>query len=144
MDFSSNNYLPNSDRRISYLQEIVAGRTVAILAAGSSIEELENRIYEIRNFDICYFGFNSFLQEKNIIKRIDRYYSVYMDSCRINMPHIINDITKFLDRDEENLFISSFYNDTFKFMESSFDLNQFLEKNEMTYLKSNLQLFQMK
>ena len=128
MDFSSNNYLPNSDRRISYLQEIVDGRTVAILAAGASIEELENRIYEIRNCDICYFGFNSFLQEENIIQRIDRHYSVYMDSCKLNIPHTINDIIKFLDRDEDNLFISSFYNDTFELMDSNFDLNQFLKR----------------
>ena len=128
MIFTSKDYLPNSEERIEHLREIVDGRTVAILAAGPSINELENRISELRHADICYFGLNSFIQEKYILQQIDKHLSVYMDSCCDNIPKTIKDIIDFVNREEDNMFVSAFYNDTFGLLNSDFDLNQFLRQ----------------
>lgn len=65
-------YLPNSKESINHLRRIINGRAVAILAAGPSIKELEERISELRHADICYFGFNQFVQETHILLQIDR------------------------------------------------------------------------
>jgi hypothetical protein len=77
MDFSSSVYLPNSEERIDALRKIIAGRPVAILAAGPSIENLERRIHELRHKDICYFGLNQFfVQETHILQKIEKKLSV--------------------------------------------------------------------
>jgi len=103
MNFSSKDYLPNSEERIDHLRRIVNGRTVAILAAGSSINDLEKRISELRHADICYFGLNHFVQETYILQQIDRHLSVFMCSARKNIPRTIKDTINFLNRDENNL-----------------------------------------
>ena len=110
MNFTSKDYLPDSEKRIEHLREIINGRAVAILAAGPSINELEKRISELRHADICYFGLNNFVQEKYILQQIDKHLSTYMDSCCNNIPVTIKDIIDFLNRDENNMFVSSFYN----------------------------------
>lgn len=46
MNFTSKEYLPNTEERIEHLREIIDERPVAILAAGPSIKELEERIGE--------------------------------------------------------------------------------------------------
>jgi len=79
MNFSSKDYLPNSEERIDHLRRIVNGRTVAILAAGSSINDLEKRISELRHADICYFGLNSFtVPETPILEQIGKHLSIVM------------------------------------------------------------------
>lgn len=129
MNFSSKDYLPNSGERITRLQEIVAGRPVAILAAGPSIQGLEERIDELRHVDICYFGLNLFfVQETHILGQIGKHASVVLCGSRDGMPEAINSIFNFLNRNEDNMFISSFNNDTFGTLGSSFNLGQFLNK----------------
>lgn len=133
MNFISKDYLPNSEKRIEKLQKIVDGRPVAILAAGPSINELEKRISELRHADICYFGLNSFVPETYILQQIDKHVSVYMDSCCNNIPITIKDIIDFVNRDEDNMFVSSLWLDTlwldtFGLLDSDFNLNQFLSK----------------
>jgi len=129
MIFTSKDYLPNSEKRVKRLQEIVAGRSVAILAPGPSIYELEHRIEELRNADICYFGLNSYtVQEVHILQKISKHFSVIMCSSREGIPTIMGDITNFLDRDEDNMFISSIWRATFELMEVDFDLKQFFIK----------------
>ena len=128
MNFKSKDYLLNSEVRIEKLRKIIDGRPVAILAAGPSITELENRISEFSNADICYFGLNNFLvQEEHILQQINRHMSVVMCSA----PHAIHDGLKanfsFLNRDEDNMFISSLCDDNFGLMDASFSLNQFLD-----------------
>lgn len=128
MDFTSKYYLPNSEVRIEKLRKIIDGRPVAILAAGPSITELENRISEFRHVDICYFGLNNFfVQETHILQQIDRHMSVVMCSSREGIPEVIKSIFNFLNRDEDNMFISSFWRDTFELLDTSFSLNQFLD-----------------
>jgi len=128
MDFLSKDYLPNSEKRINHLRKIIYGRPVVILAAGPSINELEKRISELRDADICYFGLNSFIQETYILQQIEKHLSVYMDSCYKNIPFTIKNIIDFLNRDEDNMFISSFWLDAFGLLDNDFDLNQFLSK----------------
>lgn len=129
MNFTSKYYLPNSEKRIEKLQKIVDGRPVAILAAGPSVRELEKRICELRNADICYFGLNNFsVQETHILQQIDKRFSVIMCSSREGMPDILKSIIDFLNRDEDNMFISSFWRNTFELMATDFNLNQFLIK----------------
>lgn len=129
MNFMLKEYLPNSEERIDHLQRIINGRAVAILAAGSSIKELEKRISGLRNADICYFGLNNFsVQETHILQQIDKHFSVMMNSARENIPRFIEGIIDFLNRDEDNMFVSSFWRDAFGLLGSDFDLNQFLSK----------------
>jgi len=128
MDFESNNYLPNSSKRIKHLQKVVNGRPVAILAAGPSIYELENRVDELINADICYFGLNSyFVQEANIINKIEKRMSVVMCSSPSGIAGTQNEIMDFLNRKKENIFVSSYYDNTFKHMGSDFNLTHFIE-----------------
>ncbi len=129
MNFTSKDYLPHSEKRINHLRKIIDGRPVAILAAGPSIKELERRISELRHADICYVGLNSFtVQETPILEQIGKHLSVVMCSSREGIPRAIKDIIDFLNRDDDNMFVSSFWRDTFELMESDFDLNQFLSK----------------
>ena len=128
MNFLSKEYLPNSEERIGHLRRIINGRTVAILAAGPSINDLEKRISELRDADICYFGFNEFVQETYILQQIGQHLSVFMDSARENIPPTIKDTIYFLNRDEDNILISSLYPKIFELMNNDFALNQFLSK----------------
>lgn len=129
MNFSSKDYLPNSEERIDHLRKIINGRPVAILAAGPSVKELEKRISELCHADICYFGLNNFsVQETHILQQIGKHLSVMMNSCREAMPEFIKDIINFLNRDEDNMLVSSFWRNTFELIDSDFDLNQFLSK----------------
>lgn len=128
MNFTSKDYLPNSEKRIERLRKIINRRPVAILAAGPSIKQLEDRIEELKHADICYFGFNRFIQEKFISRQIVKSLSVFMQSTGPFLREYINDVISFLNRDEQNLFVSSFFNDTFSFMDNSFDLDCFLNR----------------
>ena len=129
MNFLSKEYLPNSEKRIEYLRRIVNGRPVAILAAGPSIKELEKRISKLHHADICYLGLNSFtVQETPILEQIGKHLSIVMCSSREGIPRAMKDIVDFLNRDEDNMFVSSFWRNTFELMDRDFDLNQFLSK----------------
>ncbi|MBI2064436.1 MAG: glycosyltransferase family 2 protein [Candidatus Yanofskybacteria bacterium] len=113
MNFESSDYLPNTEKRIAHLREIIAGRPVAILAAGPSIKELEERIDELRNTDICYFGINTFfVQENHILKKISKYFSVIIEATLIKddediLPNIFDKVVSFLDRKDNNILVSS-------------------------------------
>ncbi len=129
MNFTSKVYLPDSESRIDHLRKIIAGRPVAILALGPSINELEKRIYELKNVDICYFCLNNFpVHETHILKKIDKHASVIMYSAPEGMKEFIGPIANFLDRDEDNMFISTFWRDAFGLLGSDFNLNQFIRE----------------
>ncbi len=104
--------LPNSEKRIEYLRRIINNRPVAILAAGPSIKELEDRIGELAQADICYFGINTFfVQENHILKKINRRFSVLFEGGddRDILP-ILDNINSFLDRSDDNMLVSSLTN----------------------------------
>jgi len=115
MNFDQIGYLPVAEERVKHLQDTIAGRPVAILAAGPSIYTLEDRIEELSDVGICYFGMNNYtVQETAILHKINKRFSVIMCSAREGIPYIMDDIVAFLDRDEDNMFISSFWRDTFE------------------------------
>lgn len=140
LNFLSKDYLPNSEERIEHLRNIVDGRPVAIFAAGPSISELEKRIGELAQADICYFGLNSFLQERYILQQIGKQLSMYMDSCCNNIPNTIKDIIDFLNREEDNIFISSLWRNTFELIGDNFNLNQFISKYDRKLMFFSLSL----
>ncbi|MBT3878888.1 MAG: glycosyltransferase [Candidatus Scalindua sp.] len=127
LNFTSGDYLSNSAKRIDYLRKVVNGRPVAILASGPSIEELENRINELEHLDICYFGFNTFIHEKCVLQQIGKHLSVFVHGTREGMPELMEETKCFLNRDEDNMFVSAFYNNPFELMGDEFDLKQFLK-----------------
>jgi len=131
MIFTLKDYLPNTEARIKRLQEVINGRPVAILAAGPSIRELEERIEELKDADICYFGFNNFfVQEKYILQKINRHFSAVMCASRDGIPYEIGPITDFLARCENNIFFSTFCKDTFGLLDKSFSLRQFIVQQD--------------
>ncbi len=102
-------YLPDTDKRIERLRQLINKRPVAIILHGPSITELEQRIIELQDCDICYFGLNYFsIPEKHILQKINRTYSVVMVSG-IPRPgdHVdMDDAINFLERQDNNVFIS--------------------------------------
>ena len=134
MNWNAQGYLPRTEERIKHLQEVVAGRPVAILVPGPSTYELEERIEELRDIDICYFGLNSYtVQEVSILQKISKRFSVIMCSSREGIPCVLGDINAFLNRDEDNIFISSLWGDTFELMPKYFDLQHFYNKYNEIY-----------
>ena len=113
MNWDHEVYLLESEQKVINLQRLVNGRPVGIMASGPSIVELESRITELSTLDICWFGFNTFTHEDHILSKIGRKYSIYMDSCRENIPMTISRLKEYLGRQENNLFISTYYRDTF-------------------------------
>lgn len=106
-------YLPYSEERIKHLREVVNHRPVAILAAGPSIKQLEERVQEIADEDICYFGLNKFTQEKYILNQVGKRFSLLMASDRECIPPVMNEIVSYLNRNDDNIFLSSLWRDTF-------------------------------
>ncbi|OGM98928.1 MAG: hypothetical protein A2915_03110 [Candidatus Yanofskybacteria bacterium RIFCSPLOWO2_01_FULL_41_34] len=144
MYFNSPDNLPESEKkyeylhskeRIEHLRRIINGRPVAILAAGPSISELEARIEELSQTDICYFGMNFFfVQEDNILKKINKRFSVLTTGANKGLLHVyggaslFDRITDFLNRNDDNLLISSFYGNQLNLLGPHFNLQEFLDK----------------
>ena len=125
LTFNSPNILPLSKNRIRALRRIINGRKVAILVGGSSLYEFQERIEEFRKHDVCFFGINRFIQEEYILSEINKSYSIFMCSVREFLPNYFDRILNFLDRDEDNMFISSLYRDTFGAFSDTFDYDNF-------------------
>lgn len=135
LNFSSSDYLPDSEKRLEHLQKIINGRPVAILAAGPSIGELEKRIGELRHTDICYFGMNTFfVHEDHILRQINKRFSVVMAGINRGLPPIISQVETFLQRPDSNLFVSSFYESQPELLGSQFHLNDFLRRFDVKLL----------
>jgi len=123
-------YLPDTEARIERLRRVINGRPVAIILHGPSARELEARVAEIKDCDICYFGLNAFrTPEKSILQKIGRTYSVVMYSAiEYGVDSQINNVIAFLDRQEDNMFISE--RDSFYVLEKNggFSLDKFIQK----------------
>lgn len=134
MDFSSSFYLPNSEKRLEYLRKVINSRPVAILVAGPSIGELEKRIGELQNTEICYLGMNSFfVQEDHILQKIHGRFSLVLAGANRGLPPVMPDIAAFLNRTDDNLFVSSFYESQFELL-PNFNLQEFLKKYDSKLL----------
>lgn len=130
MNFESPDYLTHTEKRLDHLRRLVAGRPVAILAAGPSVKELEKRIYELAQADICYFGINNFyVQEEHILKKINKHFSVLIESTDNTngaFADVFNKVLGFLDRAEDGILVSFFNH--FGVLGPDFDLKNFLNK----------------
>jgi hypothetical protein len=93
----------------------LTNKTCAILAHGNSLYELESRIKEFRNKDVVWCGMNYFAPSEEILKKINKSFSIIYDSSTIandkalkyeNNIRIPN-LSKFLDRDKNNKYICS-------------------------------------
>ncbi len=121
MDFS--HYLPDTEKRIERLRSLVNKRSVVILLPGGSIAELEDRIEELRGYDICYWGINESTRvEKALLGKIGQQYSVVMNSA--GPVHQMDSIIPFFERQGNNLLIS----EKNSFMREWFDYEGFIKQ----------------
>lgn len=124
-------YLPNTEKRIETLRKIINGRPVAIILQGFSTGELEERINEIKDCDICYSSLNSFwVVEKYILEKINRNCSIIMCSAPQALEGEIGNVINVLERPENNLFISTKLAFNLAAMPQWFDLSQFMAKHD--------------
>jgi len=67
---------------LNKLRKKVEGRTVAIVAQGSSIYELERRILEFKDYDICWTSFNLYSPiEKLILSKINKKLEIVLEAA---------------------------------------------------------------
>ena len=128
-------YLPDTEERIERLRRVINKRPVAIILQGASARELEARITELEDCDICYASLNAFrVIEKSILQKINRNLSLVM--CAAAPGRQMNDIIDFLERQEDNIIFStrdSFHppkRDPFhpQKMPQGFDFDKFIKK----------------
>ncbi len=106
MDFS--HYLPSTEQRIQRLRGLIAGRPVAIIVQGYSATELEERIGEIADCDICYASMSAFwVVEKYILSKIGKRLTVAQCSPIPGLNLEMDNVLAFLKRQEENVFITA-------------------------------------
>ncbi|MFC1988626.1 hypothetical protein ACFLVJ_02200 [Chloroflexota bacterium] len=132
-------YLQNTEGRIERLRRIINKRPVAILLRGPSIAELEERITELADCDICYFTSNVFgVQERNILKQINQKLSLII--CAAAPGAQFDDIIAYLERPEDNVLLSE--KDSFHRlgMPPEFDYNKFIGKynEKLLFFKSQI------
>lgn len=122
-------YLSGTEERIERLRKVINKRPVAIILPGFSVRELKERITELKDCDICYASMNAFwVLEKHILEKINRNLSVIM--CSADPSKEINNIVDFLEKKEDNIFISEreSFQRTKKKLPKGFDLDKFIEK----------------
>jgi len=103
MNFS--HYLPDTYKRILRLKRVIRNRPVAILLPGFSLAGLQKHIGDLKKIDICYASVNNYAPlEDSILSKIGKHFTILM--CSANPDQMIEPICSFLDRQEENVFIS--------------------------------------
>lgn len=126
-------YLPNTEERIERLRRVINKRPVAIILPGFSARELEERIGELKDCDICYAGLNTFWPiEKYILKKISRHLSIVMNSA--DPGGEMDNIVDFLERPEDNIFISEKDSWRKKKIPEGFGLDNFIKKYDKKLL----------
>lgn len=144
MNYNHPKYLSKSQDRIEHLRKIIAGRPVAILAAGPSIKELEKRIDELRDLNICYLGINRFfIQENYILQKIDKHFSIITVTLPTPdeglLPPVLDKVINFLDRDDNNMLVSglsNFHSNSRELINPDFNLQKFFDKYDKKLLFS--------
>ncbi|MCD4780899.1 MAG: hypothetical protein K8S27_10185 [Candidatus Omnitrophica bacterium] len=140
LQFDQTDYLPKSSQRIERLYRIVNNRPAAILCPGPSINTLEQRIHDLKKENICWVSLNHYtVIEKNILNQINKNLSVLFCSAREFLPTLYGDIQNFLNRDDQNIFISSFWREAYGLMDSSFQLKEFIKEYDEKMLFFSIQ-----
>ena len=128
-------YLPGTEERIERLRRVVNKRPVAIILHGPSAKELEARITELRDCDICYFSLNAFrIPEEHILQKINRNLSLVMYTAIAGLKIQIKNVMDFLEREEDNIFISARESFYLQEMPPGFDLDEFIKKYDKKLL----------
>lgn len=93
-------------QQMDNLTKVIDKRVMAILLPGPSITELEEKIGQLEELDICYTSVNDFwIMEERILSKIDKNLDIVMCSSKeCNVPSGRH--TQFLDRDDYNLFVT--------------------------------------
>lgn len=84
----------------------LTNKTCAILAHGSSLSILENRIEEFRNKDIVWCGMNYFNPSEEILKKINKSFSIVFDCSTVKnnksyeMYYRLPRLKEFLNRND--------------------------------------------
>ncbi len=96
------------------ISEIIGNREVGLMLHGKSIEELENRIEEFKDYDVCWVSLNKFdIMQKYILNKIDKNLRMVLD---IGEVHYRDDFEKqiriprwleYLQREDDNLLVTS-------------------------------------
>src|SRR3989344_3661991 len=144
MNYNHPEYLSKSQDRVERLRKIIAGRPVAILSAGPSIKELEKRIDELRDLNICYFGINRFfIQENYILQKINKRFSIITATLPTPdegpLPPILDKVINFLDRNDDNMLVSglsNFHSNSRELINPDFNLQKFFDKYDKKLLFS--------
>jgi len=97
------------------LKNIIRNRTVAILAHGSSIEQFETYIEDLKDKDVCYASLNFFpIMEEFILSKIGKKLDIVFD-CSTVAKHRQEEfdlvrmkrLESFMQRQDNNLWITS-------------------------------------
>lgn len=97
------------------LKSVINRRTICVIAHGKSISELESKIPELKDHDICWASLNLFTMiEEGILSKIGKHLDIVSDCSNVPLtgtyePHMrIPRFETFLSRNENNLlFISN-------------------------------------
>ena len=95
---------------IDKLKRIINNRVVGLIARGGSLEELEKRIEEYKDLDICWASLNLFTPAEDfILKKINKTLSIVSDCTNLSNrdyfePNVRRPrLERFLARQEDNL-----------------------------------------
>ena len=97
---------------IKKLKDIIKGRTVAIIARGGSVKELNERIEEFKDYDICWTSMNLFTPAENILAKIGKELEIVSDCSTVANRDIYEPqvrfprFKRFLEKENNLLFIS--------------------------------------
>ena len=100
-------HAPDTPARLDRLAEVIGGRDVFVLMHGPSVAELEARIGEFADRDICFMTAHGFaLFEERMLGRIGRQCDLAMVTNPMTMLAHFDQLEEFLRRDGDNLLLT--------------------------------------
>lgn len=102
--------------KVNRLKKIINKRTVGIIAQGKSINELETRMHEFKDYDVCWMGTGQFdTVEKFIMEPVGKSLDIVFDSSSIPESRVpiyertmrIPRLEYYLSKDPSKLWITS-------------------------------------
>lgn len=108
--YDHDSYLPDTYERIQRLTRLVRGRDIALLLYGPSAHELEGRIDELRDLDICFASVNKFDEVENrFLAPIDRRLDLVIAGNPNDMRQRWHAFHDYLQRPDDNLLMLTKY-----------------------------------
>ena len=97
---------------MSKLREIINNRICAVIAHGKSVEELDKRIAEFKDFNLCWCGMNYFEPTEAILNKIGKQFEIVFDCSQTEnfknyeLNWRLPKLRKYLSRDTNNCFVT--------------------------------------